>query len=88
MDKFGIYKLLNSFFDYYRKSSNENKEDGKGFNLSSLLPFNKPAQENTSAQKEPSSQPIVNTPIQSPLLSAMNQHDQFVKRVKEKSKIT
>ncbi|MBQ9756177.1 MAG: hypothetical protein IJV99_01095 [Clostridia bacterium] len=85
MDKFGIFKLLNSFFNYYEQNKNqtatpqsENKFDFSSL-LSNVLPKDTPQKPPTSSQKS-------FAPLQSSMLSTMNSHDQFIKRVKQNNK--
>ena len=95
MDKFGIFKLLNSFFNFYNQSSATKQQQESASNpsltdfISSFLNNNasnvknQPAPnqlvKNQPAQKAP-------PPLQSSMLGVMNSHDQFIKRVKEKQK--
>lgn len=88
MDKFGIFKLINSFFNFCEQNKSQknenNRQENNGLNgiLSALMPKESPAQQ----QKESKEQPPKNfAPLQSSMLSTMNSHDQFIKRVKEKN---
>ncbi len=104
MDKFGVFKILSSLFDFY-KSQNENSKPIFTDNstsspldmikgLSSLF-SNKTPVENNSTQKENSlshnleskkpSQEKDFLPLQQGMISVMKNHDDFVKRVKDKS---
>ena len=84
MDKFGIFKLLNSFLgttlpqnDDTPSTKSQSSPDLSGF-LSAFSNLNNTAE---TQQKEVKSAP---PPLQASMLSVMNSHDQFVKRVKEK----
>ena len=98
MDKFGVFNLLNSFLNF----SNSNKEnfnsapdkdnaDGVKNILSTITDIlNKNAGKN-NAPSTPTPQKMATTntppiPLQSKMLSTMNSHDDFIKRVKEKNK--
>ena len=84
MDKFGIFKLLNGFFDLYKNTpSNDgeksiNSSENPAQNLiSSLLNNSKPKVSPTPVEKKP---------LQSQMLSTMKNHDEFVKRVNQNLK--
>lgn len=91
MDNFGIFKLLNSFYDFMNK--NKTKSDGNTI----------PAQSVENSQKNQSFSPIFNDngdknnekiqkepsakPLQEGMLNTLKNHDDFVKRVmKNKNK--
>ena len=83
MDKFGIFKLINSFFSFYSNAQKENsgdkiKEDIVPLNslLSSL------EAKNSTQQKEI----LTPKPLQAQMLATMRSHDDFVKRVKNNNK--
>ena len=95
MDKFGIFKLLNSFLGQNDNSSPQSSAENSSFNngitdlLSSFLKGG--IKENSSSNPETTT-PKKTTPdrtfapLQSSMLSTMNSHDEFIKRVKEKNK--
>lgn len=94
MDKFGIFKLLNSFFNFYEQSKStsstqENKHSG-GFS-DFLSAFNS-QQNQTTTQNVNATNPAekktaerVLPPLQTSMLSTMNSHDEFIKRVKNRN---
>ena len=97
MDKFGIFKLLNSFFNLNsgnntnENEKNQNNSTPNDFNLSNFLnAFNtaNTASDNTQPATD-TKQTAVNhkerilPPLQSSLLKTMTSHDEFVKRVKK-----
>ena len=99
MDKFGIFKLLNSFFnlngDNTANITNESETTStkNDFNLSNFLnAFNtaNTASDNTQPATD-TKQTAVNhkerilPPLQSSMLKTMTSHDEFVKRVKDKN---
>ena len=94
MDKFGIFKLLNSFFNFYEQSKSnsstqENKNSG-GFSdfLSAFnSQQNQPQTQNVSAPNPAEKKPAerVLPPLQTSMLSTMNSHDEFIKRVKNRN---
>ena len=91
MDKFGIFNLLNSFFtpnkpsDTPTGSNSTTQNDSANSFLNGLLnSFSKPdGDKNQSPQ--PQNKKIIHPPLQSGMISIMNNHDQFIKRVKERS---
>lgn len=99
MDKFGIFKLINTFLDFYSKNKTGNfptdedkKEQPSSSNssianmLSSLLgQGGKGNQPNVTHQGAPQTAPIRATkpPLQNKMLAVMSSHDSFVKRVKK-----
>ena len=86
MDKFGIFKLLGSFMDYFGKvkpnNDTQNPSENKNVLDNLLGIFNK--QNNTPSPSENKKIPVAK-PLQSSMLSTMNNHDNFVKRVKAKN---
>lgn len=88
MDKFGIFKLLNSFLS----PSANNKTDGEKENsangdilkslISSLSSNNSDKKDTAPVAPKPPTKPTV--PLQSGMLYTMNSHDEFIKRVKQK----
>ena len=96
MDKFGIFKLLNSFLNLYEqnKSSSGNSSENNVLSnlLSSLAPQNNLEKPNNFKPVEKMSSTATNTstkkslpPLQNSMLATMTSHDEFVKRVKQKS---
>ncbi len=72
MDKFGIFKLLNSFFDFYKN----NKDD--------FFTADKSEKGGCAEKKESSfeeNKKLNFIPLQSSMLKTMNSHEDFVKRV-------
>lgn len=85
MDKLGIFKLLNSFFDFYKNSSNGTSTPfsnlfGQNSNQNNSSPPSK--QENKANGK---GQAVPLAPIQNQMLYTLQNHDLFVKRVIEKN---
>ena len=74
MDKFGIFKLLNTLFT--PSGENSNQQNAVGDALNSLL-----NSVNTPKKEQPL--PKQSTPLQSSMLSTMRSHDAFVKRVQQ-----
>ncbi len=80
MDKFGIFKLLNSFLDFYKQNSNGDKT------FSFFPKSEKPTSlEQASTEKPVSSFSKNQQPLQEQMLSTIRSHDAFVKRVNSKS---
>ena len=81
MDKFGIFNILNSLLSSKSDNTAQNPPTSTDANnlLSSLLSPKK--------QEEPPKkpQPTSFAPIQSSMLSTMNSHDEFIKRVMTKN---
>ena len=95
MDKFGFFNLLNSFFP--QNTQTEQKPDQKNANSPDFLtnlfsnlntqnqPTSSPTQpKESSSSPEKQAKPFA--PLQQNMLSTMTNHDNFVKRVKEKHK--
>ncbi len=95
MDKFGIFKLLNSFFSLYGQNSSSNTSNSSSngsnstFTLDNLLKsFNNQSTstKNNGAQEKPSTKPTqVPLPLQADMLKTMATHDQLIARVKQKN---
>ena len=94
MDKFGIFKLLNSFFNFCEQSKSasapqENKGGGSFADLFSAFtsPQNQPSTQSAPSQNTADKKPAekVSPPLQAAMLSVMNTHDEFIKRVKNKN---
>ena len=84
MDKFGIFKLLNSFFNFYEQNksvSSSEADSAPPINLANI--FGEKPQNNTSQKNAP--QRATLPPLQSSMLSTINSHDELVKRVKSKN---
>jgi len=97
MDKFGIFKLLNSFFNLNgNNTANANNESEttsskNDFNLTNFLnAFNsandKPTQPETPEphKTQPQTKKVL-PPLQSSMINTIISHDEFVKRVKDKN---
>lgn len=91
MDKFGFFNLLNSFFPKNAQSEQKNDADS-GLSpdfLGDLFSNFSKQNPNDIANPPPSQQKQTNSiaPLQNNMLSTMANHDDFVKRVKQKHKI-
>ena len=85
MDKFGIFNLLSSFFNFYQQNKQSQDGSSEQFNFVNALSSLGKTQD-TTTQKEQNTQPKNNhIPLQASMLATMTSHDQFVKRVKEKN---
>ncbi|MBQ8427325.1 MAG: hypothetical protein IJX16_06180 [Clostridia bacterium] len=95
MDKFGIFKLLNSFFNLYgqkppEEKANSSTDSGQSSSvfsdllksLSSKAPAN-----NTDKNSTKNSDGVKSSfmPLQADMIKTMNSHDEFIKRVKQKN---
>ena len=91
MDKFGIFKLLGSFMDYYAKNKSPSSVNGeksanpetKGLNalgdvLTSLFKKNKNAADARFTAKD------TPAPLKNSMLDAIKRHDAIVNRIKRK----
>ena len=96
MDKFGIFKLLNSFLTFcqqnkgdFTQNSVQNKEKFNFSNLVSSLTKKGEKESKEELSPTPSKPPLTTqtAPLQQSMLSTMTSHEQFVKRVKERNKI-
>ena len=95
MDKFGIFKLLNSFFNFYGQKPPENQTEnsdngGQSFfavsNLLKSLNNNSGTNNfNPSPTKPEQKSPPAFMPLQANMLKTMSSHDEFIKRVKQKN---
>lgn len=84
MDKFGIFKLLNSFFSFYSNAQKENSNSDKKEELTPLTNILSSLEKKNSP---PIEKPVTPAPLQAQMLSTMRSHDEFVKRVKNNKKI-
>ena len=86
MDKFGIFNLINSFYDFYKKkkgvSSNENEKENDLLSLLSQKLFS------TETKNEQKQAPMPKKPLGNALLSAMKAHEQLVKKIKSKNTLS
>jgi hypothetical protein len=89
LDKFGIFKLLTSFYDFYQKnkSSISNNKNGES---SSPLPFNldflKAKPQENQMDKEPAKK--TNQSLYLSMINTISSHDKIVKRVTENANKT
>ena len=95
MDKFGIFKLLNSFLGQDGNSPSQSGTENSSFNngvtdlLSSFLKGGIKENSSSNPEKAAPKKPTPDrafAPLQRSMLSTMNSHDEFIKRVKEKNK--
>ncbi len=81
MDKFGIFKLLNSFLGSGKDQNSFSSTNGSDFLTSAL--------NNIIPNQQPNNNPPTpiktEKPLQSNMLFTMRSHDEFVKRVKQKN---
>ena len=85
MDKFGIFKLLNSFFNFYEQSKENPTNNPTPFSVENLFSSLKETQQTPTENSqvvEINKPPLA--PLQSSMLYTMSSHDEFVKRVKER----
>lgn len=101
MDKFGVFRLLNSFLDFYSKSkssenfSAEDNKNRKNADLSGVISslFGGSSSAKNGATHNPVSASAqkngevknVKVPLQNSMLSVMRSHDSAVKRIREKN---
>ncbi|MBQ3219953.1 MAG: hypothetical protein IJB32_05115 [Clostridia bacterium] len=97
MDKFGIFKLLNSFFNFNNQkdassplttatSSPENSDLLtkllNSINGGNALKTTAPENSESPPQKKAGA---ISKPLQAGMLNSMTSHDEFIKRVKQKN---
>ena len=90
MDKFGIFKLLNSFLQKNSKSNDEKNANEDNLantitNIFSSLGGEKKNGFSSQKGETPIKKQVETRPLQAGMLATMNSHDAFVKRVKEKN---
>ncbi len=78
MDKFGIFKLLNSLFNFYQEKSSADSDQPSNKPQPTQAP---PSTENKPVQA--SQQPPA--PLQDKMLNIINNHEKIVRRVKGKN---
>lgn len=97
MDKFGIFKLLNSFFDFYKSEERKKEAPVRAETPSLDTPSERPnlleglfkgfnnaqPQQNNLSQKEKIPVPA---PLQVSMLNTIHSHDAFINRVKSGDK--
>ena len=91
MDKFGIFKLLNSFFNLNTQKNPDTQSESASKSLDTndlltkLLSGINNNQNNTApTPPNPKPQQKPSPPLQSDMLRTMHSHDEFIKRVKQK----
>ncbi len=85
MDKFGIFKLLNSFLSLYSQTGKKSGDDSVT-NVNSQSPdFTNGIAKLFGGETKPAPPPEkqVVPPLQANMISTMRAHDDFVKRVKQ-----
>lgn len=90
MDKFGIFKLLNSFFNFYEQnktSDGAHKNDsensiGKLFSVFQPTASPTPPKNARSSAEKRASLP----PLQASMLDVMSSHDRFINRVRKNNR--
>ena len=86
MDKFGVFNILNSLFALSEKNSSNEKTNQSPLNLDKILSSLMPKTPQAQTQKEaPLQEKRQFAPLQASMLATMQSHEQFVKRVKERS---
>ena len=99
MDKFGVFKLLGSLFDFYMKNYSSDKtvkngaENSNGFNpLSGLFGkgFSEKSNQNSdisgktaSEKQNKSGNSYLKAPLQNSMLNVMKNHDLAVNRIRK-----
>ena len=96
MDKFGIFNLIGSLLTPKQDAATPNQVGGNASNtpLSTIISAlsnqkSQPAHTDGATPPPPSKEPktvVKPTPLQSSMLGTIKSHDEFIKRVKEKSK--
>ncbi len=92
LDKFGIFKLLNSFLTASGQKHGDGNalQNGKSADLisaiSSIIQSGAKGLQTPSPPPEPPPKKVT-PPLQSAMLNTMQSHDAFVNRVKAKSKV-
>ena len=86
MDKFGIFKLLSSFYDFYQKNKTDKKGE-RNQNDSPTFPLNLDFLSTKSNQtNKPNNTPKTNNPsLYLSMVNTISSHDKIVKRVTEKA---
>ena len=88
MDKFGIFKLLNSFLSKNSQGETKDTSSSDGFNDAIGNLFSSLSTNKTNAPTELKQPPATKAPpLQSSMLSTLNNHDAFIKRVKERNRL-
>lgn len=96
MDKFGIFKLLGAFMNFYSENKNSafsgedipRKSGEQGINtlgdlLAAVIGKNNAAEQFPSKQNTPSAD-TARPPLQNSMLGVMKRHDDIVNRIKRK----
>ena len=91
MDKFGVFRLLTSFYDYYMKNKAKSNDSGGVTdignvfkNLSKKETVQNPVPNKTDGKTAPTVKDAA--PLKTTLLSAMQNHDRFIERVARNSR--
>lgn len=94
MDKFGIFKLLNNFLSNSEQKSSTDTGENNANSINSPDLFSsliKNLSDKSGASQQQKTDNNINhakqtPPLQAQMISTINSHEQFVKRVKEKNK--
>jgi hypothetical protein len=91
MDKFGIFKLLNSFLNFLGQKQSSSTPDFSTQNTSDVVSnLLKSLGTNNSQNQQPATnenkmEKSTARPLQADMLKTMNSHDEFIRRVKQKN---
>ena len=85
MDKFGVFRLLNSFLDFYKNNQPQNDNGVKSgiFDLFSTLSGKNFTDKTANGKSQDGKTQIARPPIVNPMLKIMQDHDAAVKRIKK-----
>lgn len=92
MDKFGVFRLLTSFYDYYMKNKAKSNDSGGVTDIGNIFKdipkketVQNPVPNKTDGKTAPTAKDTA--PLKNTLLSAMQNHDRFIERVRKENNI-
>lgn len=90
MDKFGIFSVLNSFFNFYEKNKGDFEQFKSGKTASekeNSSQTSTTSPPNANASKTNEKVITANAPLQQGMIKTMCSHDEFVKRVQNRNNL-
>ena len=85
MDNFGIFKLLNSLFNFYQENKGQEKNNYENSNGEVFYQNSKSTPINPKEKNATTESRLASPPLQSKMLFTMQNHQEIVQRVTSKN---